>query len=125
MIPDLPEETYIAMCDAFQKSHPQDFALPYDTPHDRFIARLTRDLAVNGIVPNYELGWVRLRSETVHTVPGWGKTPDELVKLQRMEQPAVVFGAEDVRNRIIAYYKASFLFVPPERVSIRLGRASR
>ena len=105
-VPDLPEETYLLMLESFAEAHPQDFGLDHDTPHTRFIARITRDLAVDGILPNYELGWVRLKSETVTTVPGWGKTPDDLVKMQRAEQPAIVLGEEDVRNRIFAYYKA-------------------
>ena len=114
-IPDLPEETYRLMLETFARLHPQDFCLAQDTPHDRFLARLDRDFKVHGIVPDYELGWVRLKCETVSTKPGWGKTPDELVRLQRLEEPVVPFGAEDVKNRIIAYYKAPLVvgsFVP-------------
>ena len=109
IVPDLPGDTYIQMCESFQLSHPQDYGLPQDTPHEKFCARLSRDVTVSGVVPAYELGWVRLKSETVTTKPGFGSTPDMLVQIQRDEQPAIVLGAEDTRNRIIAYYKAPLL----------------
>ena len=112
-VPDLPEDTYILMCEQFAKLHPQDFGLAQDTPHTRFVARLKRDMEVDGIIPDYALGWVRLKSETVHTKPGWSKTADSLVKLQQMEEPTQVVGADDTRNRIIAYYKALLCPSPP------------
>ena len=105
-IPDLPEESYNLMCDTFAKNHPQDFGLAQETPHDRFLARLDRDLKVGGIVPDYALGWVRLKSEKVTHKPGFGSTPEQLLKMQQLEEPATVFGADDVKNRIVAYYKA-------------------
>ena len=73
-------------------------------PHKRFIERLNRDLLVHATVLTYELGEVRLRSETIIQKPTWSQTPEQLLKAAKVDVPAVVALSEDAINRIHAFF---------------------
>ena len=84
-------------------AHPDVVLADYKEPHKRFLERMIRDFAVHGIVGNYKLGEVRLRSETITQKSGLSENADQLLRVSREDLPAVVSCVDDAMHRVHAF----------------------
>ena len=67
---------------------------------------MQRDYMVDEMIKYYDLGRIRLASETIETSSGLASTPQHLMKMAKEEIEAVVVREEDAINRIFALYMA-------------------
>ena len=101
-IPEIAMMEYGAYRDAFTVRHPETVLTDWKEPNKRFLERLIRDLAIHQVVPPYELGEVRLRSETIIQSSGVAASADLLLKVARVDEPVSVTCEEDAIHRIHA-----------------------
>ena len=105
-IPEIAIMEYGAYRDAFITRHPETILTDWKEPNKRFLERLIRDLAIHQVVPPYEFGEVRLRSETIVQSSGIAASADLLLKVARVDVPASVTCEEDAIHRIHAFLVA-------------------
>ena len=101
-IPEIAMMEYGAYRDAFTVRHPETVLTDWKEPNKRFLERLIRDLAIHQVVPPYELGEVRLRSEIITQSSGVAANADLLLKVARVDEPVCVTCEEDAIHRIHA-----------------------
>ena len=101
-IPEIAIMEYGAYRDAFTTRHQETILTDWKEPNKRFLERLIRDLAIHQVAPQYELGEVRLRSETIVQSSGVAASADLLLKVARVDVPASVTCEEDAIHRIHA-----------------------
>ena len=63
--PALPQDDHIDFRERFILVHPDMIMVECREPHKKFVERISRDVALYGSVPFYEVGEMRLRSETI------------------------------------------------------------
>ena len=91
---------------SFKKAHPDVILTDFKEPHKRFLERIARDYIVNECILPYELAEVRLRSETIVSKAGMATTPEMLLRISQVDEPARVRLEEDALNRIYAFWVA-------------------
>lgn len=105
-IPEMGTADVGQMRIAFTTNHPDAVITEHKEPHKRFVERMDRDFTVNELIPVYELGEVRLRSDNIVTTPGITKTTEHLLRATQIDVSASVTVEEDALNRIHAFYMA-------------------
>ncbi|CAK0850514.1 unnamed protein product, partial [Prorocentrum cordatum] len=90
----------------FVALHPDVLLTEFREPHKRFIERLDRDFTIHEVVPPYELGEVRVKSEYIAQRGGLAFSAEQLLKAAREDIPATVVLEDDAINRIHAFYIA-------------------
>ena len=113
IIPALPQDDHIDFRERFVTAHPDMILTNNREPHKKFTERLSRDIALHGYVPFYEIGEIRLRSETIVQMSGLAKSADNLVKVARVNEESSAVSTEDeVMDRLHAFFMAlEFLVV--------------
>ena len=105
-VPEIPGDDHAEFREQFVGRHP-DVLLPHHRePHRKFVERIQRDFLVHGSVPFYEVGEMRLRSETVAQKSGISKNAEDLLKVVMVDQPAVAASESQVMNKIHAFLVA-------------------
>ena len=104
VIPELPMRDFNEYRNVFKKNHPDWLLSDFREPNKRFVERVIRDLSVHLVVPAYELGEIRLRSETIVQTSGLAQTPEHLLQVAKIDQPVSVSMEEDAVSRIHALY---------------------
>ena len=107
IIPALPQDDHIDFRARFETAHPDMVITNKREPHKKFTERLSRDIALHGSVPFYEVGEIRLRSETIAQMSGLAKSADNLIKVARVdEESSSVSSEEEVMDRLHAFFMA-------------------
>ena len=101
-IPEIPEMEYGEYRIAFMKRHPDIPLADHKEPNKRFIERMIRDFLVHRVLPPYELGEIRLRSETIVQRPGLAVSAEHLLRTAKVDEPAAVTLEDDALSRIHA-----------------------
>ena len=105
-IPEMGMQEYGQKKVAFVSQHPDVLLTEFREPHKRFVERLDRDFTIHEVVPPYELGEVRLRSEYIAQKGGLASSAEQLLRAAREDIPATVVAEDDAINRITAFYIA-------------------
>ena len=64
-IPEISQEDHGEFRSMFVIAHPDVLLNPRKEPRKKFVERINRDFQVHGCIPFYELGELRVRSETL------------------------------------------------------------
>lgn len=102
-VPEIQVSELAQMRALFVSRHPDVVLVDHKEPHKRFIEKMSRDVLVYGVVPFYELGEIRLRSEDIRTISKFAESADRLLKLSREDERAVVSSESDAMNRLFAW----------------------
>ena len=86
--------------------HPDVILTDFKEPHKRFVERMDRDYTIHEVIPPYELGEIRLRSDHIAQRGGLASSADQLLRAAREDLPALVTLEDDAVNRIHAFYIA-------------------
>ena len=106
-IPALGQEDHGDFRARFVLAHPDSVLTNKNEPHKRFVDRLNRDFTVNGCVPFYEVGELRLRCETIAQKSGMAPSADQLVKMVKEDVMSSSVGTEEeVLQRLHAFFMA-------------------
>ena len=106
-IPALGQEDHGDFRARFVEAHPDSVLTNKNEPHRRFVERLNRDFTVNGCVPFYEVGEIRLRCETIAQKSGMAPSADQLVKMVKEDVMSSSVGTEEeVLQRLHAFFMA-------------------
>eukprot|EP00971_Amphidinium_carterae_P342341 6481617-Amphidinium_carterae.3 len=103
-VPAIQAQDYAQMRTVFLTRH-KDFILTEQRePHKKFVEKLLRDVGLHGVVPFYELGDVRLRSEHIKERKSIATTTDFLLKVAKADEPTQVISEADALNRVYAFF---------------------
>lgn len=102
-VPELGGESHGEMRSSFVQAHPDIVLSSHREPHKKFVERVHRDFVVHNAVMYYELGEIRVRSETITQKAGFMPNADDLLRLSREDVQASVTNEEDVMARIHAF----------------------
>ena len=106
-IPALGQEDHGDFRQRFINDHPDVVLTHKNEPHKRFVERLNRDFTVNGCVPFYEVGEIRLRCEVIAQKTGMAPSADQLVKMVKEDVMSSSVGTEEeVLQRLHAFFMA-------------------
>ena len=106
LIPQIGGQDFWDMRADFLRNHDQLVINTFKEPNKKFVERMQRDYMVDEMLKFYELGRIRLASETIETSSGLASTPQHLMRMAKEEIDAVVCREEDALNRIFALYMA-------------------
>ena len=91
----------------FLSAHPDVVLLDTKEPHKKFIERLNRDFMVDSMVPCYDVGEFRRRSENITSKTGMAPTADLLIKMVHIDDlKTVVVTEEEVLDRLFSFFVA-------------------
>ena len=93
--PALLQDDHIDFRERFISAHPDMIMVESREPHKKFVERIARDAALFGSVPFYEVGEMRLRSETIAQKTGLAPTADYLVKMSQIDEAIVAISCEE------------------------------
>ena len=103
----LPHDDHIDFRERFMLAHPDMIMVERREPHKKFVERISRDVALHGSVPFYEVCEMRLRSETIAQKTGLAPTADRLVKMARIDEAIVaVSSEEELMDRLNGFFVA-------------------
>ena len=107
IIPSVPRDDVADFRSRFEAAHPDIVLLDCKEPHKKFIERLNRDFMVVSMVPCYDVGEFRRRSEQIATKTGMAPTADLLIKMVQMDDlRTVVVTEEEVLDRSVSFFVA-------------------
>ena len=99
LIPEIADGEY----NRFVERHPD---LNIREPHKKLIERMLRDQIIHDVIPAYNIGEMKLRSETVVHKANLMHTANLLLQVSKEEQPVAVSSEADAINRVTAFLMA-------------------
>jgi hypothetical protein len=106
-VPEMPQEDHSDLRSRFVDAHPDMVITTWNEPHRKFIERINRDFMVNGTIPFYEVGEMRVRSDTISQKSGLAMSAEALLKLSKEDVlKDVVATEEEVVYRLNAFFMA-------------------
>ena len=103
----LPQDDHVDFRERFMLAHPDMIMVECREPHKKFVERISRDVALHGSVPFYEVGEMRLRSESIAQKTSLAPTADHLVKMARIDEAIVaVSSEEELMDRLNGFFVA-------------------
>ena len=99
-IPEMALEVFDEHRAAFGRAHPDVLLSIFNEPHQRFVERMARDVAVHSKIFNYPLGEVRLRFEEVKTRPVFSETAEHLLQVAKEDCPTFITSEENAMQRL-------------------------
>ena len=92
----------------FVLAHPDVILLPCREPRKKFVERPHRDFTIDSIVPCYDVGEFRRRSEQIAQKTGLDPSEDLLVRMVQVDdlRTTVVSEAEEVFDRLTSFFVA-------------------
>ena len=107
IIPSVRRDDVADFRSRFESAHPDIVLLDCKEPRKKFIERLNRDFMVDSMVPCYDVGEFRRRSEQIATKTGMAPTADLLIKMVQVDDlRTVVVTEEEVLDRIFSFFVA-------------------
>ena len=107
IIPSVPRDDVADFRARFAGAHPDIVLLDSKEPHKKFIERLNRDFMVDSMVPCYEVGEFRRRSEQIASKTGMAPTADLLIKMVQIDDLRTVVVTEaEVLDRLFSFFVA-------------------
>ena len=103
-IPEMAVAEYAEMRENFVKRHPDVLLTDYREPHKRFLERVSRDRVIHDVIPIYQLGEIRLRSEVIIQKSGLAPTAEHLLRIAKLDEAASVGSEEDALARLHAFF---------------------
>ena len=88
----------------FTKAHPDVILNSWKEPHKRFVEKVNRDYLVHGSIPFYEIGEMRVRSDTILQKSGISSSAEQLLQISKVDEVPVVATEEEVLNRLHAFF---------------------
>ena len=102
LIPIIGAQDFYDMRAKYVSRHPEILLQDFKEPHKRFVERLQKDYTVDELVKYYELGRIRLKSETIEQHSGLASTPAHLMRMAKEDIDATVVREDDAYNRVFA-----------------------
>ena len=103
----MPQEDHSDLRSCFVDAHPDMVITTWNEPHRKFIEPINRDFMVNGTIPFYEVGEMRVRSDTISQKSGLAMSAEALLKLSKEDVlKDVVATEEEVVYRLNAFFMA-------------------